>query len=261
MQHYTACSNKEMIILFEVCCGGYQDALNAAIGGASRIELNSALYLGGLTPSVASLILTKENTNLKVICMVRPRPAGFCYNDNEFEQMLLEAKELLRNGADGIAFGCLNNDYTINTKQVEIMCDLVNKYKAEAVFHRAFDCVSNPIQALEVLIKLGIKRILTSGQKPTAIEGIELIKQLQEIYGQRIEILAGSGINYKNAEKILQYTKINQLHATCKNYKEDITTTGAGVSYGYLEKQFFNSYEEVDPQIVKELVKIVEQKE
>ena len=74
--------------MIEVCCGSYDDALASERGGAFRIELNSALYLGGLTPSLASLILTKKNTNLKVITMVRPRGAGFCYTDEEFETML-----------------------------------------------------------------------------------------------------------------------------------------------------------------------------
>ena len=249
-----------MVIIFEVCCGSYQDALNAAAGGASRIELNSALYLGGLTPSTASLKLIKAKTKLKVICMVRPRPAGFCYNNYEFEQMLFETENLLENGADGIAFGCLNSDYTINTNQVERMSDLINKYKAETVFHRAFDCVGEPLKAVEILVNFKIKRLLTSGQKATALKGIELIKQLQKKYGQQIEILAGSGINSANAAEILQYTGISQLHATCKSYKEDNTTTAIGVSYGYLKGQLLNSYEEVDPSIVRKIVTVIDKK-
>ena len=82
--------------LVEICCGSYEDALNAYYGRAKRIELNSALHLGGLTPSIASLKLTKKNTNLKIITMIRPRGAGFCC--------------MLENKADGIAFGCLNQD-------------------------------------------------------------------------------------------------------------------------------------------------------
>ena len=90
--------------IVEICCGGYEDALAAYRGGAKRIELNSALYLGGLTPSLAALILTKRNTDLKVIAMVRPRGAGFCYSDADFEVMEADAELLLKNGADGIAF-------------------------------------------------------------------------------------------------------------------------------------------------------------
>lgn len=94
----------------EVCCGSYEDAMNAYHGGAKRIELNSALALGGLTPTIASLELIKNNTDLEVICMVRPRGAGFVYNELQSEQMIIEAEELLEHGADGIAFGFLDSD-------------------------------------------------------------------------------------------------------------------------------------------------------
>ena len=95
----------------------YYDALQAQYGGARRIELNSALHLGGLTPSLATLLKVKDNTDLEVICMVRPRGAGFCYNDEDFEVMKLDAEILLDNGADGIAFGCLDEEGDINIPQ------------------------------------------------------------------------------------------------------------------------------------------------
>lgn len=94
----------------EICCGSYYDTLQAWKGGAKRVELNSALHLGGLTPSLGTLRQVKKNTGLKVICMVRPRGAGFCYNMEDFEVMLEDAHILLENGADGIAFGCLTAD-------------------------------------------------------------------------------------------------------------------------------------------------------
>ena len=141
--------------IIEICCGSYEDALNAYHGGAKRIELNSALYLGGLTPSLASLKLTKKNTNLKVITMVRPRGAGFCYNEIEFEVMKEDAKSLLENGADGIAFGCLNKDGSICLKQTKEMIEIIKSYQGEVVFHRAFDCVEDPYASIELLIELG----------------------------------------------------------------------------------------------------------
>lgn len=100
--------------IIEICCGSYEDAINAYRGGAKRIELNSALYLGGLTPSIATLELIKRNTDLEVICMVRPRGAGFCYSDLEKKQIFAEAKALLERGADGLAFGFLTEDRTID---------------------------------------------------------------------------------------------------------------------------------------------------
>ena len=165
--------------LVEICCGSYEDALNAYYGRAKRIELNSALHLGGLTPSIASLKLTKKNTNLKIITMIRPRGAGFCYNDIEFEVMKEDARCMLENKADGIAFGCLNQDGSINEKQTKEMIDIIKEYQGEVVFHRAFDCVADPYASIELLIHLGVDRILTSGLKPKAMDGKELIKDLQ----------------------------------------------------------------------------------
>ena len=96
--------------IVEICCGSYEDAMNAYHGGAKRIELNSGLHLGGLTPSLGTLLLTKKNTNLKVITMVRPRGAGFYYSEADFEVMKEDALLMMQNGADGIAFGCLKEN-------------------------------------------------------------------------------------------------------------------------------------------------------
>ncbi|MCR0385161.1 copper homeostasis protein CutC, partial [[Clostridium] innocuum] len=106
-----------MKIQTEICCGSYDDALQAEQGGAVRIELNSALHMGGLTPSVSSLKLVKQHTQLSVMAMVRPRGGGFCYESADFAQLLDEAKEMLKNGADGIVFGCLHADGTIDEQQ------------------------------------------------------------------------------------------------------------------------------------------------
>lgn len=242
--------------MIEICCGSYEDARNAYLGGAKQIELNSALHLGGLTPSVASLILTKKNTDLKVICMVRPRGAGFCYNDVEFEQMIEEAKMLLENGADGLAFGFLNLDYTIDVDKTKIMVDLIKSYKKEAVFHRAFDCVKEPLESIEKLIELKIDRLLTSGLKAKAMDGKELIKKLQENYGDKIQILAGSGLNASNVNEIKEYTGINMVHSSCKAWKEDITTSGDDVNYCYGTDGNENSYDYVSKQLVEKLVSV-----
>ena len=131
--------------MIEICCGSYEDALAASRGGAERIELNCALALGGLTPSVGCLRLVKKNTALKVISMVRPRGAGFCYTETEAEQMFEDARALLENGSDGLAFGFLTEDGEIDAERTGEMIRLIHSYDGrEAVFHRAFDCTSNP---------------------------------------------------------------------------------------------------------------------
>ena len=242
-----------MEFVIEICAGSYQDCITAYKGGAQRVELNSALSVGGLTPSIATLKRVKKETFLKVICMVRIRAAGFCYDKEDIELMLEQAKLLLENGADGIAFGFLNEAGTIHKTATKQMIDLIHFYHKEAVFHRAFDITKDPYQAIETLINLKCDRILTSGQKSKAMQGMELIKDLQEKYGQQIEILAGSGMNHTNIQEMKNYTKIKQVHSSCKGYRIDPTTSNDSVSYSYIDNT--NQYDVVDFDLVEKLVK------
>lgn len=243
--------------IIEICCGSYYDALESYKGGAKRIELNSALYLGGLTPSLGSLKLTKENTDLKVICMVRPRAGGFTYNQKDIEVMFYDAEILMENGADGLAFGFLNEDATVNKNLTKKMVDLIHKYNGEAVFHRAFDCVEDPEKGIEELIEIGVDRLLTSGLKEKAWDGRDMIAHLQKRYGDRIEILAGSGINEKNAVELMKKTGIYQIHSSCKAWINDPTASAANVSYSYASVPNENKYDVVSMEKVKSLVKSV----
>lgn len=239
-------------IIVEICCGSYEDAIVAYEQGAKRIELNSALFLGGLTPSVSVVQSLKRETDLEIICMVRPRGAGFCYSALEQKQMLKEAECLLEAGADGLAFGALTNNKEIDYAFTKKLVDLTHEYQKTAVFHRAFDCVENPLKAIEQLIDLGVERILTSGLAPKAIDGAELIKKLNLEYGKMIEILAGSGINHENAKALVQTAQIKQIHASCKTGKRDLTTNGKQVSYAYTNADY--DYEAVDGNLVRELI-------
>lgn len=240
--------------ILEICCGSYEDAYNAYKGGAKRIELNSALHLGGLTPSLATLLLTKENTDLSVISMVRPRGAGFNYTDAEFEVMKMDAEILMKNGSDGLAFGFLTSDGEIDIERTLEIVKIIKKYNGEAVFHRAFDCVKDPYKTIEKLIEIGIDRILTSGLEPKAIEGKEVIKNLQEKYGNKIELLAGSGVNINNMDEIMDYTGINQVHSSCKSWVEDKTTSNNNVSYSYAPSPNEMKFDMVSTELVKKMV-------
>lgn len=240
--------------IVEVCCGSYYDALQAQYGGARRVELNSALHMGGLTPSLATLLKVKENTDLEVICMVRPRGAGFCYNDEDFEIMKLDAEILLDNGADGIAFGCLDEEGEINIPQTREMLKIIKSYHKTAVFHRAIDCVYDIDKAINILITIGIDRVLTSGLQSKAPRGKEMIKYLHDAYGNSIEILAGSGINADNVKQFLEYTGINQVHSSCKEWIMDPTTINNKVDFSYHDDE----YDAVDYELVEMLVDIVE---
>lgn len=176
-------------IILEVCCGSYEDAKEAAAGGADRIELNSALYLGGLTPSMGSVYRVKETLKIPVVAMVRPRGGGFCYSKEEYETMLRDARLMLEQGVDGIAFGFLLEDRKVDEERTKNLIELIHFYHAEAVFHRAIDCTPDIMAAAGTLISLGTDRILTSGGRKSAIDGQETIACLQSEYGGQLEIL------------------------------------------------------------------------
>lgn len=200
-------------VSFETCCGSAQDAIAAWKGGAKRVELNSDLFHGGLTPSIGDLIVTKRMApDLKVMCMVRPRESGFCYTDCEFEVMLADAAALLEHGADGIVFGFLKEDGTIDTKRCQKMLEVIGS--KESVFHRAIDVVPDVMAALEELIALGVTRVLTSGQAPTALEGAETIRAMIAHAAGRIEILPGSGIRPHNVLQCYELFRTPFLHAS-----------------------------------------------
>jgi len=236
----------------EICCGSVEDVINAQLGGADRVEFNSALYLGGLTPSLGSLIYLKKKVSIPLICMVRTRGAGFCYSEEDKEVMCMDAELLLQNGADGLAFGALNADRSIDIEMTKKLVDITHKYHKEFVFHRAFDCVDNPIKSVETLIDLGVDRILTSGFKTTALEGIEMLAFLQKTYGDKIEFLIGGKVNSTNSLQLIEQTLIHQIHSSCKTWVIDPSTHNDTVSYAY--GNYDSHYECVDLDLVKELV-------
>lgn len=209
-------------ILLEVCCGSAEDAVEAAAGGADRVELCSALFLGGLTPSLGSLVQVKEHAKIPVVAMNRPREAGFCYSATEFAVMERDADLLLEHGADGIVFGILNQDGTVDVGRTRSLRKRIGS--RQAVFHRAFDVTPDPFRALEELIDLGLTRVLTSGQKNGAPEGAGLIQRLIDHAGGRIEVRPGAGIDLNNARQLISTTGSTQIHLTAFAERQDTST-------------------------------------
>jgi copper homeostasis protein len=205
-------------ILLEVAVASLDDARVAHAAGADRLELNSALELGGLTPSPA-LIESACALGVPTIVMVRPRPGGFVYSDAEFDTLLRDAEFALRRGAAGVAFGCLRLDRTIDRSRAARIVELAGP--AQTVFHRAFDVTPEPFAALETLIELGLTRILTSGQAATALLGASLIKRLIERAGGHIEILPGGGIRAENVDALLAQTAAGQFHGSFSVQRDD----------------------------------------
>ncbi|MCK5148146.1 copper homeostasis protein CutC [bacterium] len=213
-------------IKLEICAAGLEDCIIAEAMGAQRVELNSALALGGLTPSIGLLSEAKKQTNLRIIIMIRPRDGGFDYSDIELETMEKDIDLALKYKADGCAFGVLNPDRTVNIKACK---RLIKRMKGQpTVFHRAFDLVPDPFEAMETLIDLGVRRILTSGQQACAIDGATLIRRLIDTARGRIEILPGAGITADNVKALIEQTGASQIHASLSGMKIDNTLAADG---------------------------------
>lgn len=207
----------------EVCCGSIEDCMIANQYPVDRIELNSALELGGLTPSIATLIEAKKVTSLPICCMVRPRTAGFHYTKRQFQSMLTDAKLLLEHGADGIVFGFLDENMEVDEARTKQMVELIHSYGKEAVFHKAFDGTLNKEEACKTLIKCHVDRILTSGGEnyPNIEKGFDLLHHLITHYNDQITILVGGGVRAHNVHDILEKTGCTQIHMTAKETAND----------------------------------------
>ena len=218
-------------LTFETCCGSAEDVYQSFLGGADRVELNSALALGGLTPSMGEFRLARKQ-DIPIMVMVRPRSGGFCYTESEYETMLYDAEAFLSAGADGIVFGFLNSDGTVDIKRCKEMVALTGD--KEAVFHRAFDVVPDWKEAMDILVDIGIKRILTSGQKRSAPEGKDVIKEMISYAAGRIEILPGAGIREGNVRDLLDTTGCRQLHMSVRaSFMDFSLQSNPAINFGH----------------------------
>jgi copper homeostasis protein len=206
-------------LLLEVAIGSVEDALAAETGGADRLELNAALSLGGLSPSLGTLTEVKRATRLPVFVMVRPRPGAFCYKPAEYRVLLRDLELFLEHGADGVVFGILNEDATVDRERCRDVVRLAGDHPV--VFHRAFDLTPDAGLALEALIDLGVCRVMTSGQRPTALAGAPKIAGLIQQSAGRIEILPAGGINSHNVLDLLEQTSCTQVHAGLRGTARD----------------------------------------
>jgi copper homeostasis protein len=211
-------------VLLEVAVASVEDALAAQAGNADRLELNAALTLGGLTPSLGTLIEVKAVLKLPVLVMIRPRGGGFAYSAADFKVMQRDADLALAHGADGLVFGVLSEEGRVDRDRCR---RLVQQAGArQAVFHRAFDVTADPFEALEQLIDLGFRRVMTSGQEASAYNGAELIAALIRRAAGRIEILPAGGINRFTLADVVARTGCAAVHASLRTRRSDRSVTG-----------------------------------
>lgn len=200
----------------EVCAYSLESCINAQAGGAGRIELCGGLGEGGTTPSAGLIELVRQHIDIDIFVMIRPRGGDFVYDIFEEEIMRKDIDLAKKLGANGVVLGILTSDGQVDVARTKSLVDYAKPMKV--TFHRAFDLTPDPIKALRAVIETGAERILTSGQKPTAVEGISLLEQLSKEAGNSIEIMAGAGVNHDNAAQ-LAAAGVHALHLTAKAFR------------------------------------------
>ena len=199
-----------MRTILEICVNSAVSAAAAQIGGADRVELCENMAEGGCTPSYGTIKMARAWLNIKLFVMIRPRGADFLYSDDEFRIMKEDVRKAKELGADGVVFGILKKDGTIDTER---MGELVGLARPMGITcHRAFDMTRDPMEALETLISLGVDRVLTSGQADSALLGAKLIRELIARAGERMIIMPGHGIKEHNLAEALTCTGAREVH-------------------------------------------------
>lgn len=241
-------------MLLEICTGSLSSALAAQKGGAHRIELCDNLNEGGTSPSPGVISQAVKLLDIPVFVLIRPRDGDFLYSNAEFEAMKKDVVYCKEHGAEGVVLGVLKADGSIDIERTGELVKLARPM--QVTFHRAFDLTRDAFQAMEDIIKLGINRILTSGQEATALDGTELISELIRKAGDRIIIMPGSGITENNIAELVKKTGAKEVHASLRNpvksgmqYRNEIAKMGKPGQNDY-------SWMETDPERVRQLLSI-----
>lgn len=201
-------------MILEIAANSVASALAAQEGGAGRVELCSALELGGLTPSCAQIALAREKITVPLYVLIRPRAGDFLYSDLEIETMLGDIEACASAGCDGVVLGALDANGNIDMTRCRSLMSAAGKMGV--TFHRAMDLVPDLLSTLEDVIALGCERVLTSGGKASALEGAQLIHQLVQRAAGRIVVMPGAGVDAQNIAQLLAVTGASEFHASAK---------------------------------------------
>ncbi|MBT1705926.1 copper homeostasis protein CutC [Chryseosolibacter indicus] len=201
----------------EIVVYNIESALKAQEGGADRIELCENPGEGGTTPSYGTIELVRQNLSIDVFVMIRPRGGDFAYSNYEFHAMKRDISQCQKLSVDGVVFGILNPDGTIDKKRCKELIDKARPLKVTC--HRAFDMARDPFEALEDCIEVGFDRILTAGQQTQALKGADLIAELIKKANGRIAIMPGSGVNENTVEEIVKKTGAKEIHFSATTFK------------------------------------------
>jgi len=200
--------------IIEIATSDFSTTKSAVEGGADRIELCANLAEGGTTPSYGTIKQCREAFAVSLYPIIRPRGGDFLYTKDEFQMMLQDVKLCKQLGCDGIVIGLLNMDGTIDTIRTSALIEAA--YPLGVTFHRAFDRCKDPFKALEQLIEIGCERVLTSGQKPSVVDGVDLVSELNKKADDQIIIMPGSGVRVDNIKMLAEKTGCLEFHSSLR---------------------------------------------
>lgn len=202
----------------EVCCYNLESTLNAATSGADRIELCSDRHQGGVTPSYGTMEVVRAQVQLPIFVMIRPRGGDFLYSKPELDSMIYDIQMAKELEMDGVVMGVLQNDGQVDTPLMKELIDIARPL--EVTFHRAFDLTPDAQKSLQLLITLGVDRILTSGQHTSVFDGIATIKSLIRESEGKLTVMPGAGITEANVLQILQQTGAREFHVSASGVRK-----------------------------------------
>ena len=230
-----------------------ESATAAERGGASSVELCSSLIEGGVTPSPDLIGLVRKKLSIGLYVIIRPRGGDFCYTSEEFDVMqrdVLAAKKL---GVDGVVLGILLSEGTVDVQRTRHLVDLARPLRV--TYHRAFDVSVDPIGSLEDVARTGAERILTSGGAENSIAGARTLRQLVDVAGEQVIIMAGGGINPQNVRTLIDETGVREVHASLKSSMESpMRHKNEKISMGSLEGREYQRFTVLEDQ-VRQLVR------
>lgn len=200
--------------MLEIAANSIASALAAQEGGAGRVELCTALELGGLTPSHAQVALARDRLRIPLYVLIRPRAGDFLYSELECETMLRDIETCVALGCDGVVLGVLDAEGDVDMPRCRALMAAAGRLGV--TFHRAFDLSRDPMRALEDIVELGCERVLTSGAQTSAIEGAALIRDLVTQANGRLTVMPGAGVTVQNIAALAAATGAHEFHASAK---------------------------------------------
>lgn len=237
----------------EVSIEGVDGLLVAQENGADRVELCASVLEGGITPSIGMVREALRRARIPVFVIVRPRGGDFLYSEAEFESMRQDVMALKDLGVPGVVTGCLTAGGEVDEQRTAELLRLARPMSF--TFHRAFDMVRDPVQALEALIKLGVDRLLTSGQRGTAVEGLANLKHLGLVANGRIIVMPCGSIRAANVGQVCRETGLWELHfAAHKSESSAMTYRNPQVAMGLTEQDHEYVKTVTDPTTVRSMV-------